>query len=193
MSLEHAILGFLQYRPMSGYSLKKVFDKSVRHFWPADQGHIYRTLARLAQQGWAMPEVVEQEDRPDRKVYHITDAGRAELHRWLTAPLPPQDVRSPALIQVFFAGRLSQAEALAIFEREAEKLRCTLAAYRQIPPDPGAYADIPASARDFAFWLLTLEAGIRGAEANLAWIEDVITRLKSNSVPLPEEKCNHGQ
>ena len=46
MSLEHAILGFLTYRPMSGYDLKKFFDESVRHFWSAPQSQIYRTLGR---------------------------------------------------------------------------------------------------------------------------------------------------
>ena len=56
MSLEHAILGFLQYKPMSGYDLKKIFDTSVRHFWPADQSQIYRTLTRLADKGWAEQE-----------------------------------------------------------------------------------------------------------------------------------------
>ena len=44
MSLDHAILGFLNYRRYSGYDLKKIFDKSVRHFWPADQSQIYLTL-----------------------------------------------------------------------------------------------------------------------------------------------------
>ena len=47
MSLEYAILGFLNYLPLSGYDLKKMFDTSVQHFWPADQSQIYRTLARL--------------------------------------------------------------------------------------------------------------------------------------------------
>jgi PadR family transcriptional regulator AphA len=74
MSLEHAILGFLNYGPSSGYDLKKVFDVSVQHFWPADQSQIYRTLSRLEDEGWAEMELVEQEDRPDRKVYHITEA-----------------------------------------------------------------------------------------------------------------------
>ena len=45
MSLDHAILGFLNYKPLSGYDLKKVFDSSVRHFWYADQSQIYRTLS----------------------------------------------------------------------------------------------------------------------------------------------------
>ncbi len=47
MSLKHAILGFLELSPFSGYDLKKAFDGSVQHFWPADQAQIYRTLNQL--------------------------------------------------------------------------------------------------------------------------------------------------
>ena len=79
MSLEYAILGFLNYRPLSGYDLKKVFDNSVRHFWPADQSQIYRTLTKLAEQGYVEQEIVRGLDRPDRKEYRITPAGREAL------------------------------------------------------------------------------------------------------------------
>ena len=47
MSLKHAILGFLNYQPQTGYELKEVFDDSVQHFWLADQSQIYRTLNDL--------------------------------------------------------------------------------------------------------------------------------------------------
>src|SRR5579875_1236367 len=44
MSLTHAILGFLNRQPMTGYDLKtQCFDISVAYFWPADQAQIYRT------------------------------------------------------------------------------------------------------------------------------------------------------
>lgn len=76
MSLEYAILGFLNYHPYTGYDLKKIFDTSVRHFWPADQSQIYRTLLHLTEKGFASMEKVSQDDRPDRKVYSITAAGR---------------------------------------------------------------------------------------------------------------------
>jgi len=59
MSLEFAILGFLNYQPYTGYDLKKIFDTSIRHFWPADQSQIYRTLARLTEQGLAEMEKIE--------------------------------------------------------------------------------------------------------------------------------------
>ena len=104
MSLEHALLGFLNYHPYTGYDLKKIFDTSVRHFWPADQSQIYRTLNLLTDEGYVEMEKVPQEDRPDRKVYHITDTGRAQLKKWLSGPPPLSSARSAPLIQVFFPG-----------------------------------------------------------------------------------------
>ena len=94
MSLDYAILGFLNYAPLSGYDLKKVFDNSVQHFWPADQSQIYRTLTRLTERGLAEMDVIEQTERPDRKVYHITQAGRDELLQWLAGSTPERVSRS---------------------------------------------------------------------------------------------------
>ena len=51
MPLSHAILGFLDYQPMSGYDLKKYFDQSVAHFWSATQSHIYKALENLENEG----------------------------------------------------------------------------------------------------------------------------------------------
>lgn len=183
MSLEHAILGFLTYRPMSGYDLKKIFDTSVRHFWPADQAQIYRTLNWLSEKGWADVEVVEQEDRPDRKVYHITEAGREELRQWLTTPLPMAQSRSAPMIQVFFAGQLPDEEVIAMFERAAEHMRMLLQQYDRIPERIDAYADYVRSPREFFFWMLTLEIGKMTARTNLEWIESIIQRIRNGDIP----------
>lgn len=187
MSLEHAILGFLNYGPFSGYDLKKVFDASVRHFWAADQSQIYRSLARLAENGWAETETVEQEGRPDRKVYHITPAGRAELTRWLTTPIPPEESRSANLVQVFFASQLDDEEALAIFRRGVEQLRATLAVFDQVSEVffGQAIQKFPPQAqlteRERFFWMLTLECGLANARANLHWLESVVRRLENKN------------
>jgi PadR family transcriptional regulator AphA len=183
MSLEHAILGFLNYSPFSGYDLKKVFDISVQHFWPADQSQIYRTLSRLEDKGWAEQEIVEQEDRPDRKVYHITKAGQKELRRWLTTPLPSKAVRSAPLIQVFFAAQLSDGEILAMFERWAERTRALLTRYEQVPQESIEYDEMVGSPRDSFFWMLTLELGVKSAQAQLEWFESVIQRIRDKQHP----------
>jgi len=173
----------LNYKPFSGYDLKKAFDTSVQHFWPADQSQIYRTLARLEEQGWAEIEVVHQDNRPDRKVYHITEEGRTELRRWLTSPLPPREVREASLIQVFFAGQLSDEEILEMFEQEAEHLRAILERYDQVPQESAPYAEMVDSPRETFFWMLTLECGIVNMRAHLGWVESVIERIKNKKHP----------
>jgi len=183
MSLEFAILGFLNYQPYTGYDLKKIFDTSIRHFWPADQSQIYRTLSRLTENGWAEMEKVPQDDRPDRKVYSITDAGRAELLRWLSGPPPMGEPRSAPLIQVFFAGQLSDAEVLEKFEGYAAIMRSILGLYDQVPGQLGPFQQEITSPREHFFWLLTLENGVTSMRANLAWAESVIERIKSGEVP----------
>jgi DNA-binding PadR family transcriptional regulator len=185
MSLEHAILGFLQYESFSGYDLKKVFDTSIQHFWPADQSQIYRTLGQLAEEGLVEVEVVPQRDRPDRKVYSVTEAGRAELHRWLTGPTPLQEPRSAPLIQVFFAGLLSDEEALLIFRRGAEFIRMMLDSYGHVPPVIDKISTELATPRDAFFWALTLESGLVQARSQLAWMEDVIRRLENKEYVSP--------
>ena len=183
MSLDFALLGFLNYHPYTGYDLKKIFDTSVRHFWPADQSQIYRTLARLTEQGLAEMEKVPQQDRPDRKVYHITEAGRAELLKFLAGPPPMGEPRSAPLIQIFFAGQLSDEEILAKFEGFAAMMRAILSQYDQVPGMLGPFQEEITSPREHFFWLLTLDNGIRSMRANLEWAENVIDQIKSGKVP----------
>jgi DNA-binding PadR family transcriptional regulator len=183
MSLEHAILGFLNYRPYSGYDLKKIFDTSVRHFWPADQSQIYRTLSRMSEAGWVEIEVVRQENRPDRKNYHITPSGRDELRHWLLTPLSPEENRSAEMIQVFFAAQLSDAEILGIFEHYAALMRAGLEAYAHIPRSIETYRDYTTSPREFFFWMLTLDVGIHNLQSSLQFIESLIERIHNGELP----------
>lgn len=178
MSLEHAILGFLTYKPLSGYDLKRIFDVSVRHFWPATQSQIYRSLGRMADRGWVRIEMVEQHDRPDRKVYHLTDNGQEELRRWLTSQLDLPPSRSQWLIQVFFAHQLSDDEILSMFEGRAEQLRQKLARFcTEVQPVIEERHRQVASARSRRLWQLTLDSGIASLESELEWIEQAIKEL----------------
>lgn len=185
MSLEYAILGFLNYAPLTGYDLKKVFDSSVRHFWYADQSQIYKTLSRLTEKHLVQMEVVEQTERPDRKVYHITQSGREELMIWLKGPIPMDNPRSAPLIQVFFSAQLDDEHSLQYFRHAAQLVRGILAIYTEVPDilQNRIMKEIPGIAnidqRDQFFWLLTLESGISNMRSTLEWMESVIERLEN--------------
>jgi DNA-binding PadR family transcriptional regulator len=185
MSLDHAILGFLNYCPLSGYDLKKVFDISIRHFWAADQSQIYRTLSRLTEKEWTSVDIVEQENRPDRKVYSITPAGREELLRWLNSPMPMESPHSAPLVKVFFAGLQDDENILEYFRAGRQMVQNVLQVYASIPDDlynrvakevPGIQSISP---RDRFYWLLTLESGIESMRSTLRWMDSVIERLEN--------------
>ena len=183
MSLKHAILGFLNYEPQTGYELKEVFDDSVQHFWSADQSQIYRTLNELMSASYVTMEVVVQDNRPNRKVYTITKAGRAELRHWLQQPPPAQMPRSAGLIQVFFAGQLSDEEILQKFEMVADYCRKTLEVYQAISNGTIAKYEEEVGPREAFCWNLTVDLGLRSVQAQLEWAENVIKQIKRGKLP----------
>jgi DNA-binding PadR family transcriptional regulator len=187
MSLEYAILGFLNYHPYTGYDLKKIFETSIKHFWSADQSQIYRTLIHLSEQDYAKMEKVPQEDRPDRKLYSITVSGRQAFLNWLSHPPSMEEPRSAALVQVFFAGNLDDNEVLAKFEEFAAIMRVLLARYEKVPEMIAPYQQEFNSPRENFFWMLTLDNGLRTMHANLEWAEHVIKQIKTGQVPPKQE------
>jgi PadR family transcriptional regulator, regulatory protein AphA len=184
MSLEHAILGFLNYEPMTGYDIKKIVDTSVAHFWPAVQSQIYKTLGRMESDEWLTVETIPQEPRPPRKVYSITEKGQRELLRWLETPQPPAEARLAWLIQVFFAGNLSDEKVLALLEHQLSIHRRRLQGFSQIPEEKceEMSEDDP---RDRFFWLLTVDYGVANAIAQTRWLEKAIETIKSGEYKLP--------
>ncbi|MFN6571476.1 PadR family transcriptional regulator [Dendronalium sp. ChiSLP03b] len=119
MSLAHTILGFLQQEKMTGYDLKtSCFDRCIAPLWSADQAQIYRTLDKLVDQGWITCTVEIQHDRPNRKVYNMTEAGKAELIRWLQCPQPLPTLREPLIVQLFFAAQLPNEAIVQLLEQQ---------------------------------------------------------------------------
>ncbi|MCS6835693.1 MAG: PadR family transcriptional regulator [Anaerolineae bacterium] len=169
MSLAHAILGLLTVMPMTGYELKtQAFDSTIAHFWQADQAQIYRTLSVMAEQGWVESKLEIQEGRPNRKVYHITEAGQAELRRWLHTEQPLPTYREAFLVQMFFASELDAQTILEHIDRQREGHAARLAQYESFPL-PGL--DDPRLDQRHLFWRLTLEMGIAMERAYLEWLE----------------------
>ena len=184
MSLQYAILGFLSFEPLTGYALKKNFDESVQHFWPANQSQIYRTLASLKDEGLVALEVIEREGRLDKKVYHITPEGREALHGWLSAPLPPQDTREAFLIQLYFGSLMTDEEIESLLQNAKEALEAKLSRYAVIHNAYRGEIEKRKDPRALFMRLITLEFGILTNQTSLAWLESVSTRLESGDYRL---------
>jgi DNA-binding PadR family transcriptional regulator len=103
MDVKTVCLGMLTDGEASGYDMKKCFESSFGHFFPAGYGSIYPALATLARDGLVEFEQVLQDGKPDRKVYHLTDKGREALMDGLAKPNPAHKLRSEFLATMWFA------------------------------------------------------------------------------------------
>ena len=178
MPLAHAILGFLEYQPMSGYDLKKYFDQSIAHFWSATQSHIYKALDTLEKDSLVESHFIPQEGRPNRKEYRITDMGRAELLRWITTPLPVEIPRQAWLIQIFFAHDASNEELVRLFEQRIANLRDYLSQCSAAQANIDANYQMLGVERLRELWQLTLDYGTAYYASEIEWLESTLPRLR---------------
>jgi DNA-binding PadR family transcriptional regulator len=170
MSVKNTLLALLYQQPMHGYELGKQLTLIVNAEWDVRPGQIASTLARLNEAGLVDYEMVETNDAPDRKVYFITDAGRAELHAWYSTP----EVRDYRLGDAFYiklvlslvGGPLAPEQVLMVQRRE---LYQQLHEVTEMRRQADAQAQLP--------WMLLLESAIMHLEADLRWIEMCEARL----------------
>jgi DNA-binding PadR family transcriptional regulator len=171
--LRHAALGLLAEEPASGYDLLKKFQLSMANVWPATQSQLYGELGKLAAGG--LIEVTEIGPR-GRKEYAITDAGRAELHRWMTSPQDDPAFRSAGLLRVFLLGELGAAQAREYLESLRAQAESEHERYEQIR-DSYEWSDDDA---DF-FGRAALENGLRSARLRSEWASWVLDGLERRS------------
>jgi len=177
MALKHILLIVIGRRPSSGYDIVKDFKEVLGFFWHAGHQQIYRELGKLDAHGLVRHTTVPQDDRPDKKVYRITDQGWEELRAWLRSPTQIRTVNDEILVKVY-AGELLGCEALRREleqdrDRHAEQLRV----YREIE---ATYFSTPTDKEAGIFDHLVriaLRKGILSEQAWLQWTEESIATL----------------
>lgn len=116
MIIQYAILGLLNWQPFAGYDLKKIISDSELFYWSGNNNQIYRTLVQLHAEGLVSQEVLEQENLPARKIYSISDKGRAALREWLRHTPELSERHNTFLIQLAWADALPPADLAALVE-----------------------------------------------------------------------------
>lgn len=103
---KYILLGLLANCPQTGYTIKKSIEYEHSHFWQESFGQIYPTLKCLVQEGLA--EIAESTESSNcsngrgQKIYSITEAGRAELKKWLSEAPNIERLRYEILLKVSF-------------------------------------------------------------------------------------------
>ncbi len=117
MDIKSLCLGALSIGDASGYEIKKMFEEGpFSHFYDAGYGSIYPALNKLLDAKLVTCTEVEQENRPAKKVYSLTDTGMAKLKADLSAEPTRDKTRSESIVMMFFGHLLSQSHREEILQ-----------------------------------------------------------------------------
>jgi len=118
MSLRHALLALIESGPFTGYDLMQKFEHTIEYVWRASHSQIYPELRKLEEAGLISPEVLQRSEnsRSTKVAYHLTDAGRAELTRWVEEIGTQPPVREPQYLKALYLEFSTPQNAKAQFE-----------------------------------------------------------------------------
>lgn len=193
MALRNAVMAALLEGEASGYDLAKGFEASVANFWMATPQQLYRELDKMAAEGLIQARVVEQERRPNKRLFSLTVAGRRALYDFTATPPRPGAIREELMVQVqaVDAGdvravmnaireRMTWAESkIARFER----LRARLL--------DGRTEEEHLATADRIGPYLTLMRGLAFERENLRWCQQALAVLnRRTATPCPSGPDN---
>lgn len=180
ISLKHGILGFLCYGDMTGYELNKAFNKSLNFFWSAQMSQIYRELNSMEKKGWLSSSVKMQTDKPNKKIYSLTDTGRHEFFTWLTdyKGLKDAHLKDAFLMKLFFSGIKDKQENIRIVKVYIKECENVLEHLAQSDEIKNNYSQL-VEPEIAIYWDMTARHGEMYYNMCIDWAKEVLDKLEA--------------
>jgi PadR family transcriptional regulator AphA len=175
MNLRHFILGLLARQPMSGYDIKGCLESLDWLISSPSFGSVYPALHGLLKDGLVTVEVIHNQDRPARKVYSITEAGKRALRVWVSEPLDSDVSLRAFVMRLMLANSLSPTGLIACLRQRRSQVAFHRAALEQA-----------IEARDMTMKQgkhLAFDFGLTAATAEIAWLDSALERLSQERPP----------
>ena len=165
---EYAVLGLLRHHPMHGYEMARYFDRDdLSEVCPIEQIMLYTYLRNIEERELVAWTEVRVGLRPPRKLYELSETGRALVESWLDEPVQRlREVRFEFLLKLYFLHA-------AAHERERTLLARQIAiceAYR------ARLAEKEAASLGFA--RLVAASKRSGADSTLGWLREYAWELE---------------
>lgn len=171
MSINHAILGMLSFKSLTGYDLKKIMQESPFMYWSGNNNQIYKALVELNEEGYVTHETRHQEGSPSRKIYTITADGLVELKRWACSLPEAPEVKNSFLVQLAWTWQLSNSDLTTLLDQYEQEVRGRLLLEKKRSIEKHFAPN--RTPRESAVWALIYEKTIEVSERELHWIDQV--------------------
>jgi DNA-binding PadR family transcriptional regulator len=160
--VQEILLALLAKDASHGYELRARLQLALGPLAEAlNEGQVYVTLNRLEKAGLVSSERVGQTDRPDRKVYELTAAGRERVIEWLDDTSWPKPAPAEFHLKLVAAAAAGLGDPVRIVDLQRHALLEGLAAAQR-----AALAEPDGSVAG-----LLLEGVVLRLQADLRWLE----------------------
>jgi PadR family transcriptional regulator, regulatory protein AphA len=171
MSIEYAILGYLSWKPLTGYQLKKNFEESTIMYWSGNNNQIYKALVQLQNEGCVSNEVIHQESLPYKKIYTITQKGLDDLRNWVMLNPEVSEFKKSFLVQLAWSNQLSNEEILKLIDSYENEVKMKLIIHNEKNRRGVSFPE--RNKREKFIWEMISENFISSCENELIWIEKI--------------------
>jgi DNA-binding PadR family transcriptional regulator len=168
-SFRHFILGLLTRKPMSGYDIKRALHGLGWLVGDPSFGTLYPALHAMLRDGLATVDVDPRHDKPPRKVYSITNAGKQELAEWADQPQAPNSSLRAFVMRLNLAENLSQDGLVAHLEQRRAQVAAHRANLEQATGSLDEKVDLGER--------LATTYGLALAAAELDWLDNTLDQL----------------
>src|SRR3982751_5979751 len=113
------LLALLATGPAHGYELKQALEQRFGSVLPPlNGGQVYTTLQRLERDGLGEGARGAQAARPNKRVYALTEPGRAALRDWIDTPASGTRLKDEFFMKLVLAGPAGIGDPLAMIDRQ---------------------------------------------------------------------------
>jgi DNA-binding PadR family transcriptional regulator len=160
--VQEVVLALLAAEPSHGYQLRARLELALGPLAEAlNPGHVYVTLTRLEKAGLVASKRVGQTDRPDRKVYELTAAGRERVTDWLADTSWPKPAPAEFHLKLVATAAAGLGDPVRLVDVQRHAVLEALGAAQR-----AALAEAEASVAG-----LLLEGVVLRLQADLRWLE----------------------
>ncbi|MFD4561936.1 helix-turn-helix transcriptional regulator [Streptomyces sp. NPDC058469] len=160
--MRHHLLALLAKRSAYGYELKQELEQTFGAAFPEPNiGQIYVTLGRLEKNGLVRSEEITQSGRPDKRVYEITEAGTADLARWIVSPTEGSRVRDEFFMKLVLAPGTALGDRNTLINNQRRHCLTVMRGLNRLATQD----------RDNRVSQLLIEGAVLHLQADLDWLE----------------------
>jgi DNA-binding PadR family transcriptional regulator len=176
--------------PITPYGLKRHVEATIGHFWTFPHAALYTEPPRLAGLG-LLTEVREAEGRR-RRLFSITDEGRAAIRDWLATPaMASTELRDAGLLQLFFSDLGSADQRRALASAQLAVHRAALARYEADErAEHGLGSAEPLALTEERWRGLTLPMGILYERAAVEFWEGVTAAAQADDAGVDRRRLD---